>query len=459
MVKDYVLDTNILIHDPNSIFKFEEHTVVIPHPVIEELDGLKNASGETGYNARQAVRNIIAVGRQGDLSKGVTLENGGTLKLYSTDWLQLGDLPCGWDTRKMDNLILLTVQAIETIRLEEQKANAKGIKDIGVILVSNDVNMQIKAQIMGITVQEYKNDRISGDKMYSGRSIRHLNNADIDTFVKEGRIEASKLYQEDGLDELVRNEYVTLLSWEGSSFLAQYDGKYLNRLDEDICSSWLEARNAGQRFLQNSLMKSHEEKPLTIGCGPAGTGKTLYALACGLEQVIEQKKYKRVLLCRANVMMDEEIGFLPGTEQEKISPLLRGAYDNLEIIFGNEEDSPKQIEDKVKELFQRGHIMAQSLGYLRGRSISDTYIIIDEAQNCTPNQILSIITRVGINTKIVLLGDPNQIDNSRLDKRNNGLVYAKEHMKGSKLCDVISFTEEECTRSALAKEAADKLKR
>ena len=158
-------------------------------------------------------------------------------------------------------------------------------------------------------------------------------------------------------------------------------------------------------------------------------------------------------------MMDEEIGFLPGTEKEKISPLLRGVYDNLEVLFGNKDDSLDQIQDKINELFQRGYITAQSIAYLRGRSISNTYIIIDECQNASPNQIFSIITRAGEGTKIVLLGDVNQIDNPRLDSKNNGLVYAIERMKDSSLSQVVTFEEKECIRSRLAREASDKLKK
>ena len=158
-------------------------------------------------------------------------------------------------------------------------------------------------------------------------------------------------------------------------------------------------------------------------------------------------------------MMDEEIGYLPGSEKEKISPLLRGVYDNLKVIFWNEDDTKETMDDKIKELFSRGYIEAQAISYLRGRSIKNTYVIIDEAQNCTPNQILSIITRAGEGSKFVLLGDPNQIDNPRLDTRNNGLVFALDRMKGDKLCNIITFDESECTRSNLAKSASDKLKK
>lgn len=447
MRKNFVLDTNVLIHNPNCLEKFEENNLYIPYPVVEELDGLKTAPGETGYSAREVTRKLSALRQSGNLLKGVSTPGGGMLYLYIAEDLDTSKLPKGWKADKMDNLILLSA-----LKLAEKKRN--------VILVSNDVNITLKSDLLGIPVQTYNNDRLAeGIELYLGRSTRHISNDDFCAFMKDKKLNVNALMDKD-LDALTTNEFLTIMTWEGSSYLAKYDGISIRQLDyqkENPCG--LRTRNAGQIFLQEALMSPHTVHPLTICVGPAGTGKTLFAIGCGLEQVMESQAYKRVLVCRANVMMDEEIGFLPGTEQEKISPLLRGVYDNLEVLFGNADDTRESMEDKIEELFQRGYIEAQSVAYLRGRSITDTYVIIDEAQNCTPNQILSIITRAGEGSKIVLLGDPNQIDNPRLDKRNNGLVYALERMKGSQLCEVMSFSESECTRSALAKEASDKLKK
>lgn len=448
MRKNYVLDTNVLIHNPNCIEKFEENNIYIPYPVIEELDGNKSAPGEVGFSAREATRKINALRQQGDLTKGVPTPDGGLLYLYMVEDLDTDKLPKGWKTDKMDNLILLSA-----LRLSEKKKN--------VIVVTNDVNVILKADMLGIAVQEYKNDRIAeGVKLYSGRSIRHMSDADFNKFLHNKSISPDVLADEEELLPPIVNEFMTVKTWEGGSYLAKYDGvsiKYLEHQKE--MPSGLKTRNSGQIFLQEALMSSYEEHPLTICVGPAGTGKTLFAIGCGLSQVMDNAVYKRVLVCRSNVMMDEEIGFLPGTEQDKISPLLRGVYDNLEVIFGNPDDSRSEMNDKIEEIFERGYIEAQAVSYLRGRSITDTFIIIDEAQNCTPNQILSIITRAGEGSKIVLLGDPNQIDNPRLDKRNNGLVYALERMKDSPLTEIITFNESECTRSALAKEASDRLKK
>lgn len=449
MRKNFVLDTNILIHNPDCLNSFEENNIYIPYPVIEELDGLKKVPGEAGYAARESARRLTELRESGNLLKGVSSPGGGRIYLYISEDYDTSTLPAGWKHDKMDNLILLSV-----LNLAETKRN--------VILVTNDTNMTLKADVLGVRVQEYKNDRISSEtKLYTGRSIRYVSDETFQNFMNDGKFH-SELILCSGEDEsdLTVNEFITVKTGCGSSYLAKYDGLFVKKLFfQKLNPCGLRTRNSGQIFLQEALMSSYKNHPLTICVGSAGTGKTLFAIGCGLEQVMENKAYKRVLVCRSNVMMDEEIGFLPGTEQDKISPLLRGLYDNLEVLFGNKDDTKEEMSDKIEEIFSRGYVEAQAVSYLRGRSITDTFIIIDEAQNCTPNQILSIITRAGEGSKIVLLGDPNQIDNPRLDKRNNGLVYALERMKGSQLAEIISFDESECTRSALAKEASDKLRK
>lgn len=460
MKKIYVLDTNIFIHNPNCLEKFEENEIIIPYVVIEELDGLKKTQGEVGYNARETMRLLGKLREKGNIVSGVELDNGGKVSIYVTkedDMVErlFGEeikMPSGWKKEKADNQILYTVMQIVT----EAKS------DEMVILVSNDNNMLLKADCIGIRAQTYKNDRVDNlDNTYKGRCIKHITDKDFDDFSCNKLLPITEdLFIDDEKNQLIENEYVTLMNWQGGSLLAKHKkGNLIPLVSINKMPMGLKARNSGQQFLKESLLESSMTSPLTICNGPAGTGKTLFAIACGLEEVMENHTYKRLLVCRPNVMMDEEIGFLPGTEQEKISPLLRGVYDNLEIIFGNEDDKLDQIQDKIRELFQRGYITAQSIAYLRGRSITDTYIIIDECQNASPNQILSIITRAGERSKIVLLGDVNQIDNPRLDSKNNGLIYAIEKMKDSELCSVITFEEKECVRSVLAKEASSRLKR
>lgn len=222
-------------------------------------------------------------------------------------------------------------------------------------------------------------------------------------------------------------------------------------------------KNAGQYFLQEALMQTAEKAPLVIVKGMAGTAKTFYTLAVGLEKVLNNPtgEYRRILISRPNAQFDADIGFLPGDEQEKISPLMRPVIDNLEqLIDSNEErryEDERELKGKVEEIFDRGLIQAEALNFIRGRSIVKTYLIIDEAQNMTPGQVKGIITRAGAGTKIVLLGDPCQIDRPFLDERTNGLSYASERMKGSPLCWQITMTADECERSALAADAVKRL--
>ena len=222
-------------------------------------------------------------------------------------------------------------------------------------------------------------------------------------------------------------------------------------------------RNAGQYFLQEALMQPAEVAPLVIVKGMAGTAKTFYSLAVGLEKMINRPtgEYRRILVCRPNSQFDDDIGFLPGDEQEKISPLMRPIIDNLEqLIDSNEEErykDEKELQGKTDEVFERGIVQCEALNFIRGRSILKTYLIIDEAQNMTPTQAKGIITRAGKDTKIILLGDPNQIDRPFLDERTNGLSYASEHMKGSPYAWQISLSAAECERSKLAMDAIERM--
>lgn len=456
MVKNFVLDTNIMIHCPEALLKFEDNNIYIPHPVLEELDNLKTAPGETGFNARETFRILNTLRGNGKLIDGVPTPGGGKLYLFLAESIETDMLPSGWKKDKPDNLILLSA-----LELNVDKPN--------VYMVTNDVNVQMKADILGIPFQEYKNDRLSKNvDIYTGRAEIHLNNDDFVKLIHGEKIPAKQAYEYNDI-KFYQNQFLLVRNWENGGWLAKYDNGCFVSLEHDEEKPFgLTPRNAGQTFLQEALLS---DKPLTICIGPAGTGKTLFAVGCGLEQVMEQHKYKRVLICRPNVTMDEDIGFLPGSEFEKISPLLRGCYDNLEVLLGNKDDDKETLRDKIEELFQREYVSAEAIAYLRGRSITNTFIIIDEAQNASPNQILSIITRAGEGSKIVIMGDPNQIDNNHLDKWNNGLTYACEKLKEvldvskddflieNNLVEICSFNENECTRSPLAKLASEKLKK
>ncbi len=241
------------------------------------------------------------------------------------------------------------------------------------------------------------------------------------------------------------------------------NGKVTSLISSNISPFGVKSRNVGQQFLQEALMLSAEQAPLVIVKGPAGTAKTFYALAVGLEKTLEkdQKEYRKILICRPNAQFDQDIGFLPGSEQEKISPLLRPIVDNLEILLSNDSNESRRSEDELRSridyLFMTGTITAEAMNFMRGRSITDTWLIIDEAQNLTPRQVKGIITRVGKGTKVILLGDPAQIDHPHLDERTNGLSYAAERMKGSPLSVQLTMLSDECVRSDLALDAAQRM--
>ncbi len=456
--KNFMLDTNVLIHDPSSIFKFENNNIFIPHIVLEELDNFKKEKSDRGYCAREAYRILRGLRAKGNAKDGIELnEDGGRLFILFNK-ADYSLLPVGWDKEKMDNLILLSALSLQK-SLEQD-----------VILVTNDCGMQIKADVLGLKNEEYKHDRISptNKETYKGFETIYLEDSLFSALCKEKPVDISdidisgKMIWSDN-DEpinLTDNEYLIVKNASNGSKLGKYFQGSIIALPNNQNVMGINPKNASQKFLMNSLMTSYDDIPLTIVNGPAGTGKTLLAIAAGLAQVMEQdtRRYKRVLVCRSNVMMDEEIGFLPGNELEKISPLLRGVYDNIDVLFGAPDDTPAMLEDKRRELFQRGYIKAESVSYLRGRSINDTFVIIDEAQNCSPRLIMSIVTRAGLRSKFVLLGDVNQCDNARLDSNNNGLIFAINRMKGREGTDIITFEEKDCVRSPLAKEASKYLK-
>lgn len=440
MVKNFILDTNILIHCPDSILKFEEHNVYITHTTLEELDNLKTRPGETGFNARESIRYINQLRKNKNPLNGIPTPGGGKFYILTTDALDYEKLPDGWEKNKPDNKILLLA-----LELKKKKKN--------VFLVSNDVSMQLKAEIMGISAQEYKNDRASvTDDLYTGRMEYELSTEDMEIFKKKGEVSVVS-------DKMQENQFIVLKSEIGDDLGVYKNGKIEKLKYRDNHPFGVTPRNVGQYFAQEALLSPADEVPMVILKGPAGTAKTYLSLATGLEQVVETDKYKRILICRPNVKFDEDIGYLKGDEMDKILPLIRPCLDNLEELISSKDkdETLEELQDKVCEFFDRGWIKAEALAYLRGRSITDTFIIIDESQNSSPNQMLGIITRAGVGSKICILGDVEQIDAPRLDAYNNGLTFASERMKGSKHVMQVTFTEEECTRSELSKEAAERL--
>ncbi|BDZ80730.1 PhoH family protein [Claveliimonas bilis] len=457
MVKIYVLDTNVLIQAPHAVECFEDNQVILPMVVLEELDRLKKAEGDRGRNARQAVRILEQFRQKGNLLSGVEMEGGGTLRVEK-NFVDVS-LPEDLAAEVPDNRILKVCLGLSRDRSEQ------------VILVTKDILLRIKAQILGICAEDFTTEQVfDHEKQYKGRTEVYVPEEIFKEFKKKG-IPCEEVYQVDESGkrtevQLTENQFVILRADQssGKTHLGRVEGERIRKLEYKKSAPYgIHPRNAGQYFLQEALMQPAKNAPLVIVKGMAGTSKTFYSLAVGLEKVLNNPtvEYRRILVCRPNAQFDSDIGFLPGDEQEKISPLMRPVIDNLEQLIDSSEEEryrdEKELQGKIEEIFSRGLIQTEALNYIRGRSIVKTYMIIDEAQNMTPGQIKGIITRAGKDTKIILLGDPDQIDRPFLDERTNGLSYASEHMKGSPLCWQITMTAEECERSVLAMDAVRRL--
>ena len=457
MIKTYVLDTNVLIQAPDALRCFEDNQVVLPLAVLEELDNLKKAEGERGANARAAIRLLERLRGAGDLTKGVELENGGSLRVEKNfiDVKLPEDLP----EDRMDNRILKICLGLS--QTEERQ----------VVLVTKDILLRIKAQMIGIRAEDFTSEQVREDTdQYRGRTDVFVSEENFREFKKKG-IPLKEVYRVDGEGrklnpEFFENEFVILHNEMSpdKTQLGRVENEKIRKLEYKKSRPYgINPRNAGQYFLQEALMQPAEKAPLVIVKGMAGTSKTFYALAVGLEKLLNHPtgEYRRILICRPNAQFDDDIGFLPGDEKEKISPLLRPIMDNLEQLIDSDEESryedERELQGKIDEIFERGLIQAEALNFIRGRSIVKTYLIIDEAQNMTPRQAKGIITRAGKDTKVILLGDPNQIDRPFLDERTNGLSYASEHMKGSPFCWQVSMKASECERSKLAMDAIQRM--
>lgn len=458
MRKNYVLDTNVLIQSPDALLAFEDNQIVIPMVVVEELDKMKNAEGEKGRNVRESIRLLETLRQKGDLCQGVELENGGMVRIEMNyvNVVLSEDLP----DYKMDHRILKVCKG-----LTEEK------KDEKVILVTKDILLRIKAQVLGISSEDFQTEQAPKEpSQYTGRREVFAPEDAFKDFKKKG-MDPNVVYEVDEEGNQLKvslevNEFLIIKADQSNkkTQLGRFDGKKIVALHYKKSKPYgIKPRNAGQYFLQEALMEPAKNVPLVIVKGMAGTAKTFYSLAVGLEKTLnaEKPEYRKVLVTRPNVQFDTDIGFLPGSEQDKISPLIRPVVDNLEQLLDSDEE--KRFEDemelrgKIDEVFERGIISAEAMNFIRGRSFVDTYLIIDEAQNMTPKQVTGIITRAGKGTKVILLGDPKQIDHAFLDEQTNGLSYAAQRMKGSPLCYQITLTANECERSELAMDAIHRM--
>lgn len=462
--KTYILDTNVLISDPDAINAFEDNIVVIPTMVIEELDNQKDAPGDKGYNVRRAIRNLHELQKEGKLKEGVPVGTGGTLIVYGPK-LNLSADQNIFDDEKVDNRILrlaqnITQRGFTDIDRKEFKIATK------VILVSNDLCLSVKADVLNVEVQTYKHEAADDDSLdYTGRAVANVSDEIFSNLCKNGKLtedETAQFAKEADLT-IHKCEFFVVKNPMGGTRLAREKNGTISVLEYESSQPFgVTPRNVGQRFAIEALLAPASEIPLVIINGDAGTAKTFLTLACALEQTYSQRIYRKLTVTRANVEFDRSIGALPGEEDEKVAPLLRGCMDNLEnlvdpaYVSGKTRDgSEEEVHGKVLEFFDRGIISAEALSFLRGRSLKRQILFVDEAQNTTISQAKGILTRPGEDCKIVLAGCLNQIDTPQVTKRNNGLAYALKLLGGkSQYCAVCTFTDSEITRSKLAAEVS-----
>ncbi len=435
MKKNYVLDTNIVLHDPQAIFRFEDNNVIIPIYAIEEVDQFKREGSERGRNARQICRILDELREQGSLSRGVALRGGGTLRVAVPQ--KRPSLPSAIDTDAMDAAIL---QTAFDVREEDQGRPT--------VFVTMDTNLRIRADALGMPSETYENQRVEAEDLDTGVKEREVSSGEIDGFFQEGFLPMRS-------DGLLPNTCVLLRDVDNPSHTAigRYDGAKgalvaLRVPREGVMG--VRPRNKEQSLALDLLLD--ETVRLVTLVGKAGTGKTLLAIAAGLKCTIEDGVYTRILVSRPIMPLGRDLGFLPGDVDEKLNPWMQPIFDNLEFLFSN---SQRKGSRAYAELLESGQLQVEPLTYIRGRSLPQQFIIVDEAQNLTPHEVKTIITRSGDGTKIVLTGDPQQIDNPYVDSASNGLTIAADAFRAEKCAGHIVLSKGE--RSELAELAANLL--
>ncbi|MCM2979656.1 PhoH family protein [Niallia sp. FSL W8-0951] len=440
--KIYVLDTNVLLQDPYSIFSFSDNDVVIPAVALEEVDSKKRYMDEIGRNARQISRLIDNLRESGKLHDKIPLENGGTLRI-ELNHRSFHELQEIFVEKTNDNRILAVAK---NLSIEESK------KENGrtVILVSKDTLVRVKADAIGLKSEDFLSDRVvENEHLYTGFMDVQVTIDVLNNFYENGQLPITEI----GNGNYYPNQFLILKDVLGSSSsaLAIVDSsrKFVKKLVFDHEHIWgIRPRNVQQTMAIEMLLK--KDMPLVTLIGKAGTGKTLLALASGLMQTEDFGDYKKLLVARPIVPMGKDLGFLPGEKEEKLRPWMQPIFDNLEYLFNTKK--PGELEAILAGM---GSIEVEALTYIRGRSIPDQFIIIDEAQNLTKHEVKTILTRVGEGSKIVLMGDPEQIDHPYLDAFNNGLSYVVERFKDQPLAGHVKLVKGE--RSSLAQLAADLL--
>jgi PhoH-like ATPase len=442
-LKHFVLDTNILIHDPRAIYHFGDNEVVIPIFVLEEVDQFKKEASERGRNARELSRVLDKLRSESrSLAEGTPLPQGGTLRVATAERTVPRTLR---DSQAADYLILMV--AVDVRNAHPHDAT---------IFVTKDVNLRIRADSLGLTAVDFEAEqRVSMEELYSGMCELAVSGGDVDAFFSQGTLDLTQA-------DLQANQYVLLRDLESPSHsaLGRFDktlGKLvqLRKIRDGVWG--IRPRNKEQHCALDLLL-ADDIKLVTL-VGKAGTGKTMLALAAGLQKVVEDSTYSKLLVSRPIFPLGRDVGYLPGDLEAKLNPWMQPIYDNVEYLMGLSKQQPVKADRKSgrshRELIDLGFIEIEPLTYIRGRSIPNQFIIVDEAQNLTPHEVKTIITRVGESTKIVLTGDPYQIDNPYVDATSNGLTTIVEKFKGEAVSGHVTLSKGE--RSALAELASNLL--
>ena len=440
MIKRFVLDTNILLEYPHAMTEdFADNTVIICGTVLQELNNKKNADGEVGYNAREAGRILDELRKQGDLISGVPTPSGGLLR-FEPNGIKEGLLPDGFSLSVPDNRILC---ACKSMNLKHNEPP--------VILVTSDVLMRLSATACGIEVQEFRKVLVE-ESEYTGYTDAFISPEQMEIIYRDKILPIEEKYYE--------NEFVTCHCGTSSALTVHRNGS-LHLIGQQHIG-WISPKNALQSYAMWALTRPAEELPLVILEGPAGVAKTFLSMAAGLDATYSAQKrteaqyYKMIITRPVADAFDggQGMGYLPGGLEDKLHYLYQSYYDNLSVILrGTEKEQEDVIQKQIDDMIEDGIIEVGSLAFIRGRSLTNTYLVCDEAQNSSKTLIRDVITRAGMGTKIVIAGDPNQIDVPTLSRRNNGVVTAAEYMRGSSLCAYLKFSAETSVRSPLAKEA------
>ena len=434
LIKNYILDTNVLLHDPHSLLSFQDNSVLVPIEVIEEIDRFKRESSDRGQNARAVSRLLDALRGQGRLSDGVPLPTGGRLRILLHGKNGTPSVTVNGTTVD-DRLIALTRD------IQEADPGAP------TILVTKDINLRIKADAVGLQAEDYETDHVHIQDLYTGAFEMQVGPEAIATFRAQGALVLN------GNGPRCPNEYCTLTDETNlkRTALARVDisGQRLVPILENREGAWgIRPRNREQHFAFDALLD--ERVRLVTLMGKAGTGKTLVALAAGLKKTIQDRDYRRMVVARPTIPMGRELGYLPGSLEEKLEPWMQPIHDALEMLgdlnMGHESR-------RTSDLIRSGTIAIEALSYIRGRNIANQFIVVDEAQNLTPLEVKTIITRVGHGTKIILTGDPYQIDNPFVDSSSNGFNYVVSKFRAQPIAAHIELMKGE--RSELAEVAAN----